>query len=78
MPNLLTTRATLTTGPLFLETLVKHYFAKVVSHGSNTGVPLRREELLYDEAFNIVKDFMVVATRFIPDYLIDGIEMLSF
>jgi hypothetical protein len=55
MPNLLTTRATLTTGPLFLETLVKHYFAKVVSHSSKTGVPLRREELLYDEAFNIVK-----------------------
>jgi hypothetical protein len=60
MPNLLTTRATLTTGPLFLETLVKHYFAKVVSHGSNTGVPLRREELLYDEAFNIVKVLTIV------------------
>ncbi|KAF8261460.1 hypothetical protein EI94DRAFT_1745923 [Lactarius quietus] len=58
-----TTRATLTAGPLFLETLVKHYFSKVVSHGSKTGVPLRREELLYDEAFNIVKDFMDVATR---------------
>ena len=55
MPNLLTTRATLTTGPLFLETLVKHYFAKVFSRSSKTGVPLRREELLYDEAFTIAK-----------------------
>ena len=55
MPNLLTTRTTLTAGPLFLETLVKHYFARVVSHGSKSAVPLRREELLYDEAFNIVK-----------------------
>ena len=60
MPNLLTTRATLTTGPLFLETLVKHYFARVISHGSKTGVPLRREELLYDEAFNIVKVLLAV------------------
>ena len=58
MPNLLTTRA-LTTDPLFLETLVKRYFVKVVSRGSKTSVPLRREELLYDEAqdeaFNIIK-----------------------
>lgn len=42
-------------GPLFLETLVKHYFARVVCDRSKSGVPLRREELLYDEAFNIVK-----------------------
>jgi hypothetical protein len=60
MPNRLTTRTTLTTGPLFLETLVKHYFARVVSDGSKTGVPLRREELLYDEAFNIAKVLLAV------------------
>jgi hypothetical protein len=45
----------LTIGPLFLETLVKHYFARVVKDSSKLGVPLRSEELLYDEAFNIVK-----------------------
>jgi hypothetical protein len=55
MPNRLTTRTTLTIGPLFLETLVKHYFARVASDGSKSAVPLRREALLYDEAFNIVK-----------------------
>lgn len=63
MPNSLTRRVSLTVGPLFLETLVKHYFARVASDGSKTGVPLRREELLYDEAFNIVKDFLDVSTR---------------
>jgi acetyl esterase/lipase len=50
-------------GPLFLETLVKHYFARVVSDGSKAPVPLQREELLYDAAFNIVKDFLDGATR---------------
>lgn len=53
----------MTVGPLFLETLVKHYFARVIKDGSKSGVPLRSEELLYDEAFNIVKDFMNVSTR---------------
>jgi hypothetical protein len=55
MPNSLTRRASLTVGPLFFETLVKHYFARVIKDNSNTAVPLRKEELLYDEAFNIVK-----------------------
>jgi len=55
MPNTLIGRVGLTVGPLFLETLVKHYFARVIRDGSKLGVPLRSEELLYDEAFNIVK-----------------------
>ncbi|KAI9460342.1 hypothetical protein F5148DRAFT_1216989 [Russula earlei] len=63
MPNSLTRRVGLTVGPLFLETLVKHYFARVVKDASKPGVPLLREELLYDEAFNIVKDFLDSATR---------------
>ena len=45
----------MTIGPLFLETLVKHYFARVIKDSSKLAVPLRSEELLYDEAFNIVK-----------------------
>lgn len=63
MPNKLISRVGLTVGPLFLETLVKHYFARVIKDGSKSGVPLRNEELLYDEAFNIVKDFMNISTR---------------
>lgn len=55
MPNTLISRVGLTVGPLFLETLVKHYFSRVVKDGSKSAVPLRSEELLYDEAFNIVK-----------------------
>jgi hypothetical protein len=55
MPNTLISRVGLTVGPLFLETLVKHYFARVIKDSSKSGVPLRSEELLYDEAFNIVK-----------------------
>jgi hypothetical protein len=55
MPNTLISRVGLTVGPLFLETLVKHYFARVIRDGSKLGVPLRSEELLYDEVFNIVK-----------------------
>lgn len=55
MPNTLISRVGLTVGPLFLETLVKHYFARVIKDGSKSAVPLRSEELLYDEAFNIVK-----------------------
>jgi hypothetical protein len=69
MPNSLTRRASLTLGPLFLETLVKHYFARVVSDSSKTGVPLRKEELLYDEAFNIVK--VLQNTSFIPCILLN-------
>lgn len=45
----------MTIGPLFLETLVKHYFTRVIRDSDKSPVPLRREELLYDEAFNIVK-----------------------
>ncbi|KAI0253632.1 hypothetical protein BJV78DRAFT_1152772 [Lactifluus subvellereus] len=61
MPNSLTRRVSLTAGPLFFETLVKHYFARVVRDSSKTGVPLRKEELLYDEAFNI--NFLDASTR---------------
>ncbi|KAJ7782646.1 hypothetical protein B0H16DRAFT_1493861 [Mycena metata] len=52
--NGLTTQAGLKIGPIVLETLVKHYFGDILkSKAHNT--QLRHEELLYDEAFNIVK-----------------------
>ncbi|KAI0260172.1 hypothetical protein BC834DRAFT_902176 [Gloeopeniophorella convolvens] len=55
MPNSLTRRVSLKIGPLFFETLVKHYFDRALKNGTKLGVPLRSDELLYDEAFNIVK-----------------------
>ncbi|KAI0291222.1 hypothetical protein B0F90DRAFT_1778139 [Multifurca ochricompacta] len=63
MPNSLTRSVSLKVGPIILETLFKHYFARVVHDGSKSNVPIRSEELLYDEAFNIAKDFMNITTR---------------
>lgn len=44
-------------GPVLLETLVKHYFERILKDDSEAkNLPqLRQDELLYDEAFNIVK-----------------------
>ncbi|KAF8178667.1 hypothetical protein K438DRAFT_1844188 [Mycena galopus ATCC 62051] len=64
--NSLTTQAGLRIGPIVLETLVKHYFErikhKVHAESDNSGTQLRREELLYDQAFNIVKAFLNAAS----------------
>lgn len=70
--NGLTGSAGLKLGPLVLETLVKHYFERLKTgqntpattlngkqRGSAPNNNLRQEELLYDQAFNIVK----VSTR---------------
>ncbi|KAF7362269.1 Abhydrolase-3 domain-containing protein [Mycena venus] len=60
--NSLTAQAGLKIGPIVLETLVKHYFERIKhkarAESDNPGTQLRREELLYDEAFNIVKAFL--------------------
>ncbi|KAI0067652.1 alpha/beta-hydrolase [Artomyces pyxidatus] len=63
MPNSLTRSASLKLGPLFLETLVKHYFDRIKKDASKSGIALRKDELLYDEAFSIVKDFLEAATK---------------
>lgn len=58
MVNALTRQAGVRLGPLLLETLVKHYFDRLVSENESQGrvmTELRRNELLYDEAFNVVK-----------------------
>ncbi|KAJ6497643.1 hypothetical protein C8R45DRAFT_983709 [Mycena sanguinolenta] len=63
--NSLTTQAGLKIGPIVLETLVKHYFERLRhkgAHTDNPGTQLRREELLYDQAFNIVKAFLNAAS----------------
>ncbi|KAJ7188711.1 hypothetical protein C8R46DRAFT_1205850 [Mycena filopes] len=62
--NGLTTQAGLKIGPIVLETLVKHYFGDILrlkAHKTDN-TQLRREELLYDEAFNIVKAFLNAAS----------------
>ncbi|KAJ7072701.1 hypothetical protein C8F01DRAFT_1104996 [Mycena amicta] len=66
--NGLTTQAGLRIGPIVLETAVKHYFErlkqnlKVQTDSINPAVKLRQEELLYDEAFAIVKAFLNAAS----------------
>jgi hypothetical protein len=57
MPNGLTRNAGLRLGPLLLETLIKHYFEKLLSLNEERedDVPLRKDELLYDEVFHVVK-----------------------
>ena len=56
MVNTLTRNAGFTLGPIILETLVKHYFERLAKESeSEDTTRLRKEELLYDEAFNIIK-----------------------
>ena len=50
VPNSLTRNAGLRLRPIFFETLFRHYLAK-----DEDAVPLRMDELLYDEVFNIVR-----------------------
>ncbi|KAJ7099552.1 hypothetical protein B0H15DRAFT_820712 [Mycena belliarum] len=63
--NNLTTQAGLKIGPVVLETLVKHYFDRLKTKApaeDNPVTQLRQEELLYDQAFNIVKAFLKVSS----------------
>ncbi|KIK71239.1 hypothetical protein GYMLUDRAFT_235590 [Collybiopsis luxurians FD-317 M1] len=71
MPSSLTRRVGLRVGPIVLETLVKHYLEKIKrdfvhsDNGKDEGdemVQLRREELMYDEIFTIVKAFLEAAS----------------
>ncbi|CAL1711368.1 unnamed protein product [Somion occarium] len=64
--NTLTSEAGIKIGPILLETLVKHYFERTLKHSSSGGkglTQLRQDELLYDEAFNIVKAFLEASTK---------------
>ena len=58
MVNALTRETGAKLGPLLLETLVKHYFERLLKDSavkSGSSTKLRKDELLYDEAFIIVK-----------------------
>jgi hypothetical protein len=52
--NSLTGSVGLKLGPLMVETLLKHYFERPGAE-KQASVQLREDELLYDEAFNVVK-----------------------
>lgn len=54
LSNALTRQVGLKVGPIVLETLVKHYFERI-RKDAQLGTKLRQDELLYDEAFNIIK-----------------------
>ncbi|KAG6850876.1 hypothetical protein H0H93_007494 [Arthromyces matolae] len=54
--NALATESGFRVGPVVLETLVKHYFDKHRKTADGHGIPpLRQDELMYDEVFNVVK-----------------------
>ncbi|KAI0359652.1 alpha/beta-hydrolase [Trametes cingulata] len=64
MVNSLTSKAGLKLGPIILDVLVKHYFERLSKDHEAKNMPkLMQEELLYDEAFNIIKSFMEAATK---------------
>jgi hypothetical protein len=58
MVNSLTREASVKFGPILLETLLRHYFDRIVKEnasGDRLTTQLRKDELLYDEAFVVVK-----------------------
>jgi hypothetical protein len=56
MPNLLTAQAGLKLGPMVLETFFKHYMERISNDPEKqNGVNSPRMELLWDEAFYILK-----------------------
>ncbi|KIL68736.1 hypothetical protein M378DRAFT_70444 [Amanita muscaria Koide BX008] len=60
--NTLTTEVGLKLGPVLLETLVKHYFDRLKKSADPASTQLKQDELLYHEAFNVVKEFMRAAS----------------
>jgi hypothetical protein len=56
LANPLTRQVGLKVGPIVLETLVKHYFERITKDAQQIATRnLRQDELLYDEAFNIIR-----------------------
>ncbi|TFY61715.1 hypothetical protein EVJ58_g4334 [Rhodofomes roseus] len=61
--NSLLGQAGLRLGPLLLETLVKHYFERIVDERGDGVTDLSRQELLYDQAFHVIKTFLDAASK---------------
>ncbi|WRT66661.1 uncharacterized protein IL334_003621 [Kwoniella shivajii] len=60
MPDLLTPQALATAGPLLLETLFKHFIGPRPAADKGKA----REDLMYDEAFVLMKTFIEIATKY--------------
>ncbi|KAI0301665.1 hypothetical protein B0F90DRAFT_1716708 [Multifurca ochricompacta] len=69
MSRLLTTKTTLKFMPLAIGILLRHYYEKVKAKNKEgaetekTFVPLRCEELMYDEAFSITRNILSGITK---------------
>ncbi|WWD17016.1 hypothetical protein CI109_101452 [Kwoniella shandongensis] len=59
MPDLLTPQALAAAGPIVLETLIKHFLGPKSGPDKNKA----KDDLMYDEAFTIVKTFLEIATK---------------
>ncbi|KAF8911524.1 hypothetical protein CPB84DRAFT_926690 [Gymnopilus junonius] len=62
--NSLTRRVSLMVGPVILEVLVKHYFDRLKNEADRDGseASLKDDDVLYHEAFTIVKSFLKAST----------------
>ncbi|KAG7442589.1 alpha/beta-hydrolase [Guyanagaster necrorhizus] len=62
--NPLTVRTILRAPPLLLKTLLNHYFKHVIKKKpGKSSTRLRRDELLYDEMFSLLKMFLTLAAN---------------
>ncbi|WVF71169.1 hypothetical protein IAT40_005967 [Kwoniella sp. CBS 6097] len=60
MPDLLTPQALAAAGPIVIETLFKHFFGPRSSSDKGKA----RDDLMYDEAFVLMKMFLEIATKY--------------
>ncbi|KAJ3513986.1 hypothetical protein NLJ89_g2641 [Agrocybe chaxingu] len=65
LANSLTREVSLKVGPVMLEVLVRHFFDRLrkdAERRNDSGARLKEDDVLYDEAFNIVKAFLHAST----------------
>jgi len=53
--NSLTREVSFKVGPVILDVLVKHYFDRLKRDVAGSDSPLKQDDILYHEAFTIVK-----------------------
>ncbi|KIM40342.1 hypothetical protein M413DRAFT_177504 [Hebeloma cylindrosporum] len=58
----LTREVSFKVGPVILDVLVKHYFDRLKRDVAGSDSPLKQDDILYDEAFTIVKSFLNAST----------------
>ncbi|KAL1411376.1 hypothetical protein Q8F55_002332 [Vanrija albida] len=63
MPDFLTSQVAVTAGPLVLETFLKHYLTPRKYRKDRNGKDTARVEFMYDEAFNVLKNFLNISTH---------------